>query len=159
MAQDLGPGELGGGRPARPGRPRLLEVGPVELDPAAAGLDQRAGPLGVQPGDVGGGQLDVVEDRRPRDVAELAGAHDRVAGRLSQEAQRRRRAAADRAGTRTSKPAASSEAPVTVISSQAFLLVEVDLAPALAARPQQGGEDAFEAGAGRRPGAWCRAGR
>ena len=108
-----------GGGPLGEGGGRLLEVGPVELDPLAARPHERAG-LGGQPGDVGRGELDVVEHRRPAHVAELVGADDGVARRA------RRTAAApgvglrrDSAGTRTSKPAASSAAPVTVISSHA----------------------------------------
>ena len=103
-------GERGGG---------LLEVDPVELDPLAVRPHQRAG-LGGQAGDVGGGELDVVEHRRPAHVAELVGADDacrrwaRRTGAAPGVGLRR-----DSAGTRTSKPAASSGGPVTVISSQA----------------------------------------
>ena len=73
VAQDLGAGELadlvalgerGGG---------LLEVDPIDLDPAVARSHERAGLLG-ELGDLGGGQLDVVEQHRPRHVAELVGA-------------------------------------------------------------------------------------
>ena len=71
---------------------RLLEVDPVDLDPAPPGLHQRPG-LAGQPGDLGGGELDVVEQHRPRHVAQLVGADDRAAGRLGEQPQRRRRLA------------------------------------------------------------------
>ena len=89
--------------PLGQGGRRLLEVGPVELDPPAARPHERAG-LGRQPGDVGGGQLDVVEHRRPADVAELVGADDGVARRLGEQAQPGDGLRRDSAGTRTSKP-------------------------------------------------------
>ena len=53
---------------------RLFEIDPVDLDPAAAGLHERAG----LPGELchfGRGEFDVVEEHRPGDVAELVRSH------------------------------------------------------------------------------------
>jgi hypothetical protein len=61
------PGAVGALRQRGGGR---LEVGVVDLDPAALRLDERAG-LFRQPRDVLGGQLDVVEHRRPAHAREL----------------------------------------------------------------------------------------
>ena len=93
LAQDLGAGQLLGAGPLGEGGGGLLEVDAVELHPLAVRPHERAG-LGGQPGDVGGGELDVVEHRRPAHVAELVGADHRLAGGLDEEAQRRRGLAA-----------------------------------------------------------------
>ena len=72
---------------------RLFEVDPVDLDPAAAGLHERAG----LPGELrhlGRGELDVVEEHRPGDVAELVRSDHRAGRRLGEQPQRRRRLAA-----------------------------------------------------------------
>ena len=71
---------------------RLLEVDPIDLDPAVARSDERAGLLG-ELGDLGGSELDVVEQHGPRHVAELVGADDGVR-RLGEEPEHRRRLAA-----------------------------------------------------------------
>ena len=110
VAQDLGAGEL---------RDRLalgqrgrgpLQIDPVDLDPAAARLHQRRR-LPGEPRDLGRGELDVVEQHRPRHVAELVGA-DRGPGRASANSRSdgvalRR----DSSGTRTSNPIAASVGP------------------------------------------------
>ena len=62
---------------------RLLEVDPIDLDPAVARPDERARLLG-EPGDVGRRELDVVEQHGPRHVAELVGA-DHGVRRLGEE--------------------------------------------------------------------------
>ena len=87
----------------------LLEVDPIDLDPPAARLHQRARLLG-EPADVGRGQLDVVEQDRPRDVAELVRADHRAARRLGEQAQRRLRLASRqrRARARRNRTAAAS---------------------------------------------------
>ena len=87
MAQDLGAGHPLGGGALGEGGGRLLEVDLVELDPLAVRLHQRAG-LGGEPGDVGGGELDVVEHRRPAHVGELVGADHGVALRVDEEPER-----------------------------------------------------------------------
>ena len=56
---------------------RGLEIGLVERDPTPAGTDERAGFAG-EARDVGRGELDVVEDRRPAHVGELVRADDRL---------------------------------------------------------------------------------
>ena len=105
-AQDLGAGELGRVGPLGERGGRLLEVGPVELDPPAARPDERAG-LGGEPGDLGRGELDVVEHRRPAHVAQLVGADHGVAGRLGEQAQRR----ASACGATAPAPAPRSRRP------------------------------------------------
>ena len=106
---------------------RGLQVGLVDRDPAPAGADQRARLLG-ELADLGRGQLDVVEHRRPAHVGELVGA-DRGLRRLSTNtrsdgvALRR-----DSSGTRTSKPAAASRGPVDGHQLPRLVLAEDDLA-------------------------------
>ncbi len=90
VTQDLGAGQLGGAGPFGERGRRLLEVDPVELDPPTVRLHEGAG-LGRQPSDLVGGELDVVEDRRPPDRAQLPGPDDRVARRLDEQAQTRLR--------------------------------------------------------------------
>ena len=116
----------------RVGRGR--EVGLVDRDPAAAGADQRPRFLGELV-DLGGGELDVVEHRRPAHVGELVGADRGLVRR------RRRTPAAtawlgarDSSGTRTSKPAAASRGPVSAISSHASSWLRIDLRRGGAAR-------------------------
>ena len=64
VAQDLGTGQLGDRFARCEGGGGGLEIDPVDLDPAAARLHERSGLVG-QPPHLGGGQLDVVEERRP----------------------------------------------------------------------------------------------
>ena len=98
---------------------RGVEVGAVDRDPASAGADQRPRFLG-QSCDVGRGELDVVEHRRPPDIGELAGADDRWLG-----TPRRTPAASAPVGAVTApgsarrSPAAASRGPVIAISSHA----------------------------------------
>ena len=119
VAQDLGAGELRDRLALGERGRRLFEVDPIDLDPAAAGLHERAR-LAGQSRHVGGGELDVVEQHRPRHVAELVGADHRVP-----PASRRRAGAtgvglrSDSFGTRTSNPTAASVGPMTVMNSHA----------------------------------------
>ena len=87
LAQDLRTGELGDAFAFGERCGGLLHVEPIDLDPAAARLHERAG-LPGEPPDLVGGQLDVVEQHRPRDVAELVGADGRPGGRLGEQSQR-----------------------------------------------------------------------
>ena len=111
----------------------LLEVDPIELDPVAARLHQRSG-LAGQPGDVGRAELDVVEEHRPRDVAQLVGADDRTGRRLGEQPQRRRRLAARQRGSphvetdRRERRAAVGHEPPRLV------LAERDLSRGAAAR-------------------------
>ena len=126
----------------------------VDRDPAAAGADERAGFLG-QPRDVGGGELDVVEHRRPAHVGELVGADGRRRRRVGEHAQRRRRLAARQRGhphVEARRPRAADRS--TVISSHASSWLEHHLAAAGAAGPPQRGQHPFEA---RRSRLRCRA--
>ena len=65
---------------------RGAQVGLVERDPLATRADERPGLLG-QRADLGRGELDVVEHRRPAHVGELVGA-DRGLLRLREQPQR-----------------------------------------------------------------------
>ena len=105
VAQDLGAGELGdrGSRSASAAAAfsRSTRSTSTHLPrDCTSGRAWRA-----KLGDLGGGQLDVVEQHRPGDVAELVGADDRArcasANRRSDGVALRR----ESAGTRTSKPA------------------------------------------------------
>ena len=70
-----------------------FEVGLVDRDPPAAGADQRPRFLG-QPRDVGRGELDVVEHRRPADVRRAGWRRRPISDASStKHAQRRRRLA------------------------------------------------------------------
>ena len=71
---------------------RLLEVDAIDLDPAVARPHEGPGLLG-EAGDVGGRELDVVEQHRPGHVAQLVGADDGVR-RLGEQPEHRRRLAA-----------------------------------------------------------------
>ena len=118
VAQDLGAGELRDRLALGERGCGLLEVDPIDLDPAAAGLHERPR-LAGEPGDVGRGELDVVEQHRPRHVAELVGADHRSAGvsansRSDGVALRR-----DSVGTRTSNPTAARVGPDAVMNSHA----------------------------------------
>ena len=90
VAQHVRTAEPGLVGPFRQRRRRRGQVGPVQLDPAAPGLHQRAG-LAGEAGDLLGTQLDIVEERRPADVGELARPDHRALGVLRGEAEGRRR--------------------------------------------------------------------
>ena len=85
--KDLGARELGRLRPIGQRRGGLLEIDTVELHPTATRLDERAG-LGGQAGDLGGGELDVVEHHRPAHVAQLMSADVGLARRRAEQLDR-----------------------------------------------------------------------
>ena len=140
------PDELGRRWRARRARPAAaLRSARSMRDPPAAGADERPRFLG-QLGDVGGGELDVVEHRRPPHVGELAGADDRrLRRRRRTPAATASRVAGDSSGTRTSKPAAARRGPVIGHQLPRLVLAQHHLAAAGAAGPQQRGHHAFEA--------------
>ena len=94
------------------------QVGPIDRDPPATGADQRPGFLG-QAGDVGRGQLHVVEDRRPPHVGELGRADRRSTTPRRTPAASASRGAAPAPGCarRTRRPRAAT--PVFAIRSHA----------------------------------------
>ncbi len=87
MTQDLRAGHLRGGLPFGQRLGGLLQVDTIELDPLAAGVHQRPSLL-RQPCHLTGGQLDIVEQHRPRHVGELVSAHDRTGRLFGEQAQR-----------------------------------------------------------------------
>ena len=88
VPQDLGTRELGHRLASRECGRRLLHIEPVDFDPAAARLHERSGLPGQSP-DVIRGELGVVEQHRPGDVAELARTDDRVRRSFREQPQRR----------------------------------------------------------------------
>ncbi len=88
MSQDLRARELAGRGPFGQRSGRFLQIGPIKLDPPASRLHERSG-FGGQTGDVGRGQLDVVENRRPPHIAQLVGADHRLPGGFGEEPERR----------------------------------------------------------------------
>ncbi len=145
VAEDLGPGELGGVGPLGQRGRRLLEVGPVELDPPPVGADQRSG-LGGQARDLGRGELDVVEQGGPADVAELVGADDGVAGGLGEHLQPGRGLAAGERRHPHVEPGGLQGGAGDGHQLPGLVLAEVHLAPAQGPGAEQGGEDALQAG-------------
>ena len=92
VAEDLGAGERRHRRSLGERGRRLLQVGVIELDPAAVRAHQRAR-FGRQLGDVGRGEFDVAEHRAPADIAQLVDADHRGVHRLGEQSQRRPRLA------------------------------------------------------------------
>ena len=110
-AQRLRAGELGGVGPFRERVGRGLQIGLVERDPTPTRPDERPR-FARQPRDVGRGELDVVEHRRPAHVGELVRADRRLLRASTNTRNDGVGLRRDNAGTRTSKPAASSCGPV-----------------------------------------------
>ena len=145
MPQHVGAGQPGLVGPLGQRLGRLHQIGPLDLDPLAPALHQRAGLRG-QAADLVRGEIDVVEDHRPADVGELGGAHHRVLGLQRGEAQRR------------PGPAAGQRRHPDVVAAggehQAFLgherpglvLAQHHLAPAPPAQPQQLGVEPLQPG-------------
>ena len=92
VAQDLGAGELRDRLPLGERGRRLFEVDPIDLDPAAARLHERAG-LSRESRHICGGELDVVEEHGPGDVAELVRPDHRARRGLREQSERRSRLA------------------------------------------------------------------
>ena len=142
MAQDLGACELLGRFPLGKGGRRLGEVGAVELDPSAARLHERPR-FGCQPRHLGGGELHVVEDHRPLDVAQLRRADDTLRGRGPQSqggsgpAARELRHPHVEAGRREGRAGDGHELPRLVLRQE-------DLSPPAATGAEQLGHHSFQ---------------
>ena len=143
VAQHLRARELGGRGPLGQRSGRRLEVGMIELDPATTRADQGPG-FGGEAGDVGGGQLDIVEQRRPADVGELLRADHRLGLGVRHHPQRRRRPTHRQrrhpdveAGRHEHRAGLGHELP-------GLGLAEDDLAPTVAAGPAQRREQPLE---------------
>jgi hypothetical protein len=144
VAQHLGAGEAGPGRPLGQGGGRLVEVDPVDLDPAAPRVDQGPG-VGGEAADVVGGELHVVEHRRPADVGQLVGAdHRRVHG-LGRQAQRRTGLAARQRRHPHVEAGCAEGRAGHPHELEGLVLAEHHLAPALAARAVQDGQEPLQA--------------
>ena len=143
-AQHRGARELGGvgALGQRFGRGR--EVGAVDRDPALAGTDERARFLG-QPRDVGGGELDIVEHRRPAHVRELVRADHRLRRRVDEHAQRRRRLAPRQRGHAHVEAGRDELRTGDGHQLPRFVLAQDDLAAPDAAGSRQRGQHALEA--------------
>ena len=122
---------------------RLFEVDPVDLDPAAAGLHERAG----LPGELrhlGRGELDVVEEHRPGDVAELVRPDHRAGRRLGEQSQRRRRLAPRQRRHPHVEPDGGEGGTDDGHELPRLVLAQRDLAATLHARSVEGGEEPTE---------------
>ena len=145
LAQHLGAGHLGLLGPLGQRLGGGGQVGVVEGDPAATGgPHQRAGLLG-QAGDVGGGELDVVEDGGPAHVGELVGTDDAVATDVGEHAQRRGGLLAGEGGHPDVEAGVGEHRAGVGHEVPRLDLAEHDLAAAEAARPLQRREEALEA--------------
>ncbi len=143
VAEDLGAGQRRHAGPLGQRGRGLLEVDPVQLDPAPAGLHERPG-LGGQAGDVGRGELDVVEHHRPAHVAELVGTDVRLAGGLGEQAEHGAGPAA-RQGRHPDVEAGGLQLGAgDGHQLPRLVLAQHDLAPAHGARAVQDGEHALE---------------
>ncbi len=143
VAQDVRPGQLVGLFALGERSCGLFEVDPVDLDPAAAGLHERAG----LPGELrhlGRGELHVVEENRPGDVAELVRSHHRAGRCLREQSERRSRPAARQ--RRCPHVEADSGEAGTVDGHELprFVLAQRDLSPALRPRSVEGREEPSE---------------
>ena len=121
------------------------EIGAIDGDPTVAGADERPRFLG-QPRDVGRGELDVVEHRRPAHVGELVRADDRFGGLVDEHPQRRRRLAQRQRGNPHVEARGDELRTGDGHQLPRFVLAQDHLAPTNAAGPGERGQHAFEAG-------------
>ena len=92
LAQDLRPGELRHTLALGERNRCLLHIESIDLDPLATRLHERTR-LARESSNVVSGQLDIVEQDRPGDVAELVRPDGRACRRLREQSQRRSRLA------------------------------------------------------------------
>ena len=119
MPQDLGAGQLRDRLSCGQCSRGLFDIEPIDFDPAPARLHERARLTGKAL-HVVGGQLGVVEEYGPRDVAELAGTDDRALRRIREEPQRSLRLAPrQRRQPHVEADRAPASGPTTVMNSHA----------------------------------------
>ena len=115
----------------------------VQRDPASSGAHERARLLG-ETGDVGGGQFDVVEHRRPRHVRQLMRADRGLARRLGPHPQRRRRLAARQCGHADVEAGVGQYRPDLRHQLPSLLLTQHDLTASEATGPLERRVETFE---------------
>ena len=144
VAQNLGSGELIGLFAFVERSRGLSEVDPVNLDPTPTrGLHERAG-LPRQPSDLGCGELDVVEEHRPGDVAELVRSHHRAGLCLGEQSQRRSRLASRQRRYPHVEPDGGEGGAGNGHQLPRLVLTQRDLPATLRTRTVEGGQEPSE---------------